>query len=179
MRISREGHLTEDIPTNKGVKQGCLLSPTLFNLFLNDLAPFSASVEGHSPKLGSHRIQLPLYANDAVLILRSRIGLQRLMDRCIDYLTINKLQLNYGKSKIMVFTKTWKLLTWKFRNHEIEQVKSFKYLGIHFYYNLFWTYHRNMTLASAKTTSYTIIRFFYRKGGSFVPLALKVYKYCR
>ncbi len=29
--------LTEYFDTNIGVKQGCLISPTLFNLFLNDI----------------------------------------------------------------------------------------------------------------------------------------------
>lgn len=175
VKTSSEGHLTDNIPTNKGVKQGGLLAPTLFNLFLNDLASFLAPVESHSPKLGSRRVQLLLYADDAILISRSRIGLRRLMDSGIHYLRLNKLQLNYAKSKIMVFSNSWKPLTWKFENHMIEQVKSFKYLGLHFSYNLAWSLHRNKTIASAKTSSHAITRFFYHKGGRFVPPALKVF----
>lgn len=76
----------------------------------------------------------------------------------------------------MIFTKSWKPLRWKCKGHVVEQVKSFKYLGIHFSYNLSWTCHRNAVLSTAKTMSQAIIRFFfYHKGGSFVPAALKVF----
>lgn len=33
VRYTLEGNITNEFPTNKGVKQGCGLAPTLFNLF--------------------------------------------------------------------------------------------------------------------------------------------------
>ena len=36
-RIRVDGGLTEEFPSSVGVKQGCVLSPILFNLFLSDL----------------------------------------------------------------------------------------------------------------------------------------------
>lgn len=51
VRCSLKGGLNEEIPTNRGVKQGCPLAPTLFNLLLHDVASNLEDVQGHPPKL--------------------------------------------------------------------------------------------------------------------------------
>ena len=175
IRCSWDGLLTEEIPTNKGVKQGCPLAPTLFNLFLNDLAPELSTVDGHFPTLGDCKIPVLLYADDAVLISRSRLGLKRLMNKCLDYLSTNKLQLNYQKSKILVFSKSRKIYKWTFKRHPIEQVRTFKYLGLLFSADSSWAGHRYMAQTTAKISSMAISRFFYNKGGRLIPAALKIF----
>ena len=42
------GKITEDFEINQGVKQGCILSPLLFNIFLADL-PEALNNEKNSP----------------------------------------------------------------------------------------------------------------------------------
>lgn len=46
------------------------------------------------------------------------------------------LTLNFEKSKIMAFGKVWKPLKWSIRGKRIEQIKSFKYLGIYHHYRV-------------------------------------------
>lgn len=67
IRYSVSGNLTPKIPTSKGVKQGCVLLPLLFNFYLSDQAPFLTQVDGHSPKRGTINIPILLYADDMVL----------------------------------------------------------------------------------------------------------------
>ena len=175
VKCSPAGKLTLKIPVNKGVKQGCILAPALFNLFLNDMAPFLAEIDAHSPKIGSLQVPLLLYADDAVLISRTRVGLKRLLTRCLEYLNQNKLLLNCEKSKILVFSKSWRPLKWVINGNTIEQVKHFKYLGINFQYNLFWTQHRNSVTNLATSSTLAVSRFFYNTGNQFIPAAIKVF----
>ncbi len=59
--------LTDWFQTYSGVIQGNTLSPTLFNIFINDLVD-----DVHSLNLGvtidAHRISILLYADDIVLL---------------------------------------------------------------------------------------------------------------
>lgn len=63
------------------------------------------SRRGHSPKLGSHFVSLLLYANDAVILSRTCIGMKHLLRKFIEYLEKNYLQLKYSKYLILVFGK--------------------------------------------------------------------------
>lgn len=126
IRVSLRGNLSEPIPLNKGVKQGCILAPTLFNLFVNNLNKHLKEINAHSPKIGSSHIPLLLYA--MILLSTSRVGLRHLRTCCIDYLKKNEPHLNFDKSKIVVFGKYRKLLNWSFEGKVTEQVREFKCL---------------------------------------------------
>ena len=97
---------------------------------MNDLAPYLANVDGYPPKLGVYSVLLLLYVDDAVIISRTHPSLKCLIDRCVEYLDKKKMQLNYNKSKIVVFVKSWNQLQWKLSRNSIKQVKQFKYLGL-------------------------------------------------
>ena len=124
IKCSLIGKLTPKISTNKGVKQGCILAPCLFNLFLNDLAPTLSETAGHSPRLGTTKVPLLFYADDVVLLSRTRVGLKRLLKCFAEFCTFNSLELNYEKSKILVFSRPWKSYLWKINDNQLEQVKT-------------------------------------------------------
>lgn len=67
VRLNRKGNLSEPISTYKGVRQGCLLAPFLFNFYINNIVSYLDSPSLYPPKLQLH-VPILLYAVDAVLI---------------------------------------------------------------------------------------------------------------
>ena len=85
-----------------GVKQGCNLSPTLFNLFINDLPDiFNRSCTPVA--LNDTELSCLLYADDLVLLSESKAGLQNCLTKLDSYTKKWKLNINFKKSKVMVF----------------------------------------------------------------------------
>lgn len=62
------------ILTGKGVKEGCVLAPVLFNIYINNLVEFVNNSDFHPPTLANHKIPLLLYANDKVILSRTPEG---------------------------------------------------------------------------------------------------------
>jgi hypothetical protein len=58
---------TEWFELSTGVRQGCVMSPILFSLFINGLAR-EIKKRGKGVKMGSTRVKLLLYADDIVLL---------------------------------------------------------------------------------------------------------------
>ena len=135
VRINND--LSEFFECPVGVRQGCVLSPTLFSLFINQLA-------NQVNDLGEHGIQmlpnilelfLLLFADDIALISNSPGGLQsqlNILKNCCDrlMLTVNK-----TKTKIMVFRKGGFLSQaekWYYDGELLEVVNKYTYLGFTF-----------------------------------------------
>ena len=83
-RVNLNGFVSQDIPSTVGVKQGCVLSPLLFNLYLSDLPKiFSDSCDPVS--ILDTKTNCLMFADDLILISESASGLQKCLDRLDDY----------------------------------------------------------------------------------------------
>lgn len=116
-----------------GTRQGDVLSPTLFNLFINDIIDQLQSVNSDPAIIDNYKVTTLLYADDLVIISTSPKGLQSCIDVLSNYCKKWKLQINKDKSKIMIFEKNKEknVITPKFRidGELLCEVSEFVYLG--------------------------------------------------
>ncbi|XP_075163172.1 uncharacterized protein LOC142235800 [Haematobia irritans] len=121
--------LSDYFETTSGVKQGCLLSPLLFALYMNDIHD---ALRG-GVIIDDINIRVLLYADDIVIIAEERSELQSMIQNLEHYCNDWNLTVNTNKSKILVFRKGGKLSEherWTYRGEEIEVVSEYKYLGV-------------------------------------------------
>ena len=124
--------ITSSFQANQGVKQGCILSPLLFNIFLSDLQAKIDAPEHHAPLLDNdHPISCLIWADDLLLLSRSESGLSKMLQNLNEYTSTNGMHINIDKTKVMTFNRTGKLLRKSFYlgEHKLETVKEYKYLG--------------------------------------------------
>uniref|UniRef100_A0A803TJP4 ribonuclease H n=1 Tax=Anolis carolinensis TaxID=28377 RepID=A0A803TJP4_ANOCA len=175
VRVGRNGSLTEAFSTTSGVKQGCLLAPTLFNIYVNDLVPCLAKIDSPSPTIRNRNIFVLMYADDVVLLSLSRLGLKNLLKAFSKYCQEEYLSINYSKTKVMVFGRHCPRYKWTLDQHDIEQTHLFKYLGIVFSESLSWKHHRDAVKLKAEKTIGALMKFFYTQGGQLIEPAQKIF----
>ena len=95
--------LTKSLSSNVGVKQGCILSPLLFNLFLNDLPECLGSNENNPVFIGTNKVNCLMYADDVILLSTSRGGLQNCLNSLYAYAEKWKLKVNTEKTQVITF----------------------------------------------------------------------------
>ena len=148
-RVSFDGSGSELFSILSGVKQGCVLAPTLFGIFFSLLLryAFNSSNEGiylHSrndgklfkmsrllkskSKVSETLIRELLFADDAALTSHSVADLQRLIDRfnnaCIEFgLTISL------KKTVVMAQDANEFPSFNINDHMLEIVDEFTYLG--------------------------------------------------
>ena len=125
---------TEWFGTLQGVRQGDNLSPTLFNVYINDLAKDLKEM-GLGVSLDNINICVLLYADDIVLISENEENLQKMLDYVSDWCYKWQMKVNVDKTKIVHFRNKRKprsKFEYKINESKIECVDSYQYLGIVF-----------------------------------------------
>ena len=89
--IKIDNDKSDFIPVNQGVRQGCILSPLLFNLFIDDLCNDLQSDLGI--QLGEFLFNCLLYADDLALMANNEKALQILLQRIGDWCNKNLLNI--------------------------------------------------------------------------------------
>lgn len=94
------GLLSDRFTATNGVNQGGILSPQLFNVFMNELS-VELSKSGYGCKVITAIVNHFLYADDLTLLSPSVKGLQKLIDICSKYAKKNFIIFNDKKTKCM------------------------------------------------------------------------------
>lgn len=94
--------MTDWFDVSCGLKQGCLLSPLLFNMYINDL---SSALEGlgKGVRYGEERLSVVFYADDLLIMAENESDLQEMLDTLHDWCCKWQMKINADKTKIVHF----------------------------------------------------------------------------
>jgi len=124
-------NISREFWVEKGVRQGCPMSPTLFNIYIADIEEELKKGNG-GIWVGNEKMWSIEYADDIVMLAEEEEGLRDMMRRVKRYIEGKRLELSVDKSKVMVFKNKGgrdKERFWWWGEKRIEEVKEYKYLG--------------------------------------------------
>ena len=99
-----DGKITKSFPINQGVRQGCVLSPLLFNIFMAELAKDLMALD-NGLMMDNYKINSIFWADDIVLLCENGDELNNMIKRVAEYCKVNKLTINCKKTKCLIFNK--------------------------------------------------------------------------
>ncbi len=116
------------------MRQGCSLSPTLFNIYINQLANILEHAPFQGLTLHDTEIKCLLYADDLVLLSLTEEGLQDSLNLLEDFCQSWALTVNLQKTRVMMFQKRSRSQgpthTFTLAHRTIETTKTYTYLGL-------------------------------------------------
>src|ERR1700755_2886271 len=137
VRVRRE--LTEWFNVRVGLRQGCVMSPWLFNVLMDGVVR-GMEREGNGIRLrsreGEWEVNVLLFADDAVLVAESGEKLRMLVKEFVRECATKGLRVNSSKSKVMriggrdeaIRGEEWGSV--EVGGEKLEEVEEFKYLGM-------------------------------------------------
>ena len=126
----RTGHGTTDcFQIGKGVHQGCMLSPCLFNFYAKDIMQNAGLEEAQAGiKIAGRNININnlRYANDTTVMAESKEELKSLLMKVKEESEKADLKINIQKNKIMASSP---ITSWQIDGGTMETVTDFFLLG--------------------------------------------------
>ena len=131
--IRNDNEVSDFAEIKRGVRQGCILSPSLFNLYTECIFQ---SIEGMPGiNISGNIVNNLRYADDTVLIADNEQDLQNIVDTIHRQSKEFGLDMNVKKTKTMVISRKAEIPRGSItvNNNILEQVKKFTYLGQNMY----------------------------------------------
>ena len=135
--IRNNGEMSESFDCPVGLKQGCMLSPRLFTIFISEVTKIlnetcTSGIQFLSNLAIIHHL---FFADDVILVSDTIQGLQQKLNVLETQSKRLGITVNLDKTKIIVFRKGGKLSKfekWYYGKHLIEVVNKYVYLGFVF-----------------------------------------------
>lgn len=159
VRWGTQGQKTGRIEVGRGVRQGCVLAPTLFSLYVNGVVDHLLSAPADAPRLAGQLVPTLLFADDTLLISKSPAGLQRLLSSFELFCNSRGLKINTDKTKYLILNPPKKLgAPPLLDNVPLERTREFDYLGIRLVDSMKWDSHLNKMLLNHKRITGTLLK---------------------
>ena len=145
-QVKMEGEVSERFEVKTGARQGCVLSPILFNCYMDNILREAAESMGGGISIsfntkkglyltyrdtveGSTTVQDALYADDLVLVAEQKQDLQRMLT-VVDWVCKKwGMAISVEKSKVLTVGCADVCTAIQLNNQSLEEVESFTYLG--------------------------------------------------
>ena len=127
--VYKDGMIGDWFKTTVSVIQGCLLSPTVFNLFLEKI--MTDALDGHvcSVSIGGRPITNLRFTDDIDGLASSEEELRQLVERLVNTSDDYGMEINVGKTKTMTNHPEGIINPIQVKNEKVEEVQKFIYLG--------------------------------------------------
>lgn len=140
---------TDFFNIDAGVRQGCVLYPILFSIFINKMAKDINEID-IGIKVKDRKIAVLLYADDIVIITDKAEDLKKGLKIATNFGKKWRCKYNTKKTQVVIFGKNRKdKHDWEIGSRKIEQVESYKYLGIDIEVKLKWRLFKERLLEKA------------------------------
>ena len=126
--ILRKGVIGEEFPIKTGVRQRCLLSPTLFNLFLEDIMQNALFCHNGTIKMNGRIITNIRFADYIDGLASSEDEMISLANKISEAASKFSMEINPTKTKLMLNDNTCNPNI-IIQNEHIDTVNHFKYIG--------------------------------------------------
>ena len=124
------GSTGEWFRTTVGVRQGCLLSPTRFNISLERIICEALDDHEGGVSIGRRLITNFCFADDIVVNAEEEEEAGVLVDRLDRTTTRYKMEISPDKTKVMTNNPNGFQRETKIKGQKLEEVENFKYLGV-------------------------------------------------
>ena len=125
-------HISESFTVSNGVRQGGILSPIFFNVYMDELSGILNTKTGCC--INACKLNHLFYADDSVLMAPSPRSLQNLINTCVSYARKYDLTFNEKKTKVMCFRPKGlvniSIPNFSLCGNSLEVVSNHPYLGI-------------------------------------------------
>ena len=168
--------LTEMFKCTRGTRQGCLLSPLLFSLYVAEIVTMleEADCKGLFLNADVPNITSLLFADDLVIFADTVGRLQKMIDVISKFCDRWGLSVNLDKTSVMVFRNGGPLRhneKWFLRGKLLKVVSFYKYLGAMFTPKLVWTFCQKTLASQARKGLYLLKKYNYACNG--LPLTVQ------
>ena len=159
-------YLSDDFTCNVGTRQGCLSSPVLFVLYLNEFISMSQQdgCQGIYVNNSHPNVNMLLYADDLVIVGDQVNRVQKCLNSLERFCKIWGLHVNMKKTKVIVFRNggiVKRNEVFYLNKSKIEIVPYYKYLGVSFSSRLSWTPAQSTLASQANKTLQVIYQLNY------------------
>ena len=128
MKVGEE--MTDWFEVQRGVRQGCPMSPWLFNIYLDRVLKEALPLFRGGAGLNNCQIQVTMFADDTVLLAESEEELKWNVEKLHEAMKKHKLKVNWSKSNTMVFSTVPTECNIEIDGEKVKNVKESVYLGV-------------------------------------------------
>lgn len=138
------------------MRQGCAISSTLFDIFIDDLDEAWERKNEGGTVVGKEKVFAVKYADNVGMMAESAEGLRNMLKSLESWVKKKDMEINIGKTKIMTRRNGGKIFgneKWWFKDEGMKIVNEFKYLGYWFTAKNSEAKHAEKTAGKAQTAA--------------------------